>query len=178
MTFLGTLGERLSVLLPGGSPKTYEMPPDANVTPGIFSRDSFAGLPSALEQYVKFINVTLVVDDKQYTLHHARNTTHGYKYWSVELTGKNGDYVNKIVQILTSTIGRGEPKRQTIDDNVKVVVTVHNEIDLAMILGIMGNYAKLTQGVASVSGYGFEDLPANLAKRVQAAGLPLKEVPK
>lgn len=94
----------------GEKSKSYEMPRGANVTPGILSKDAFAGLASDLESHVGYIDVTLVLRGEPYTLHHSKGDKLRYSFWSVEVTGKSGEDMDNILQALMGTIGKKREK--------------------------------------------------------------------
>lgn len=161
----------------GGGAKTYEMPPGANVTPGIFKNDAFKGLVSGLEKCVGYIDATLVLDEEPYTLHHTRIIELGYSRWSVEVVGKSCEAMDRIVQALISTIGGRRESKELDDGKVQIVVTpTSRDVDLSAILDAINLYASRTKGTAIVSGYKFKDLSEKLADQVRGAGLPLQEV--
>jgi len=159
------------------SPKTYEMPAGAVVPLGVFKRDAFAGLASELEKSVGYIDTTLVLGDKSYTLHHVKKSEMGYSHWYVEVEGSHGEGMDTIVQALMSTIGRQKGQEQPASDGkVKVIVTPSNDVNLPLILEIMGEYEKRLKGTATVSGYIFKDVSGKLSERMKSVGLPLQEV--
>ncbi|MBI2659103.1 hypothetical protein HYX05_03335 [Candidatus Woesearchaeota archaeon] len=161
----------------GSKPKTYEMLPGANVTPGIFKNDAFKGLASGLEKCVGYIDATLVLGGESYTLHHTRITELGYSRWSVEVVGKSGEAMDRVMQALISTIGGRQESKDLGDGKVQIVVyPTSRDVNLSAILDAMNQYASRTQGTATVSGYRFKDLSGKLANQIRGAGLPLQEV--
>lgn len=163
-----------------GGAKTYEMRPNADVkvTPAIFKSDAFAGLPSELEKYVGYVNATLVLGGQSYHVNHVKKSDLGYKSWQVEIFGKSGEDIDRVVNAVMSIIDRSkEPKPEPVsDDKVKITVALHPQTDLRKILEAMNQYAGKTNGTVLVSGYGFNELPRKLAGRLEEAGLPLQEV--
>ena len=162
----------------GGGAKTYEMPSNASITPGIFNKDAFARLAPSLEGHVAYVDATLVLGEESYLVRHVQKSDFGYKSWQAEVSGKSQD-IDKVVKAVADTIGkRSESKQEDIEDNkVKITVALHPETDLRTILRAMNQYAAKADGAVFVSGYAL-DIPVRLADQLIAAGLPLQEVQK
>jgi hypothetical protein len=163
----------------GSGARTYEMRPDADVTvtPDTFKRDAFTGLVPSLEKCVGYVHATLVLGGQSYNLHHVRKTDMGYSHWLVEVEGRSGEGMDKVMQALMSTIGGRTDTKELKDGKVQIVVTpTSRDVNLSAILDAINQYADKTKGTVNVSGYRFEDMSKKLANQLRDVGLPLQEV--
>lgn len=161
----------------GSGAKTYEMPANTTLTPGIFTRDSFARIAPSLEGHVGHVDATLVLGNGSYRVSHVIKSDLGYRSWQAEVSGKPCEDLDRVVAAIVSLFGRrGEPKTEPSGDETKVTVSLHPDTDLSGVLTAMNKYAAKAEGAVFVSGYGFIDIKPKLAEQLIALGLPLQEV--